>query len=200
MIRPPLVERAARLADLLGFTRSCLDEVGALLHVLAGAVSSGRMADIGTGCGVSAAWMASATSLDIFTVDNNPNRADAIRDLFADCAHVYPLVGGWEDILPVGPFRFIFVDAKSAKETGLDRLIEVTEVGGLLVVDDLTPVEFWPDEWHGRPDPVREIWLNHPQLASTEIRTSSHVSAVLARPHGLTRGRSDPVLTGARGP
>lgn len=95
MIRPQLVERAFRLADHLGFTRSCLDEVGAVLHVLAGATPSGSIADIGTGCGVSAAWMASATLRDIFTVDNDPSRAaDIHRDNMESNAHLGGTIGG----------------------------------------------------------------------------------------------------------
>ncbi len=181
MQTPDLVERAARWAASLGFTKSCLDEVGALLHVLAGIIPSGRIADIGTGCGVSTAWIASATGLDVFTIDNDPSRAKGIRDLFGRYDHVHPIVGDWEDVLQHGPFRLVFVDTQPAKVAGVDALVQATEVGGLLVLDDLTPIEFWPEEWKRRPDPVREAWLNHPQLASTEIRTSLKVSCILAR-------------------
>lgn len=181
MQTPSLVKLATRWADSLGFTNSCLDAVGVLLHVLAGVIPSGRIADIGTGCGVSTAWIASATSLAVFTIDNEPSRADGIRDLFVGYDHVHPILGDWQDILQHGPFRLVFVDAQPAKVAGVDVLVQATEVGGLLVLDDFTPIEFWPDEWQRRPDPVREAWLNHPQLASTEVRTSLKVSSILAR-------------------
>lgn len=179
MIVPYLVERAKQLAGSLGFTSSCLDEVGMLLQVLAGSMTSGRIADIGTGCGVSAAWLSSATHLDVYTVDEN--LAPEVGELFRGCGQVHPLQGDWRDVLSYGPFRFMFVDAKPAKVAGVDALVQSTEVGGLLVLDDLTPVEFWPDQYKQKPDPVREAWLNHPQLASIEIRTSLKASAIIAR-------------------
>lgn len=80
---PQLVERAVRWADSLGFTQSCRHEVGVLLYILAGIIPSGRIADIGTGCGVSTAWITSATGLDIFMIDNDLSRAQGIRELFA---------------------------------------------------------------------------------------------------------------------
>ena len=180
-MRPQLVDRAAAWAESVGFAKSCLDEVGALLHVLAGSVTAGRIADIGTGVGVSAAWMASATSLDVFTVDNDALRGGGLRRLFADTPQVHPMLGDWTGILQEAPFRMAFVDAGPAKLAGIDRLVQAMELGGLLVLDDLTPVEFWPDEWKGRPDPVRDAWLNHPQLTSIEIRTSLKAAAIIAR-------------------
>jgi len=181
VLRPQLVNDAVTLAESLHFTKSCLDEVGALLHVLAGTIPFGKIADIGTGCGVSTAWMASATSLNVFTIDSDTALANGIRTLFADYPQVHPMVGDWEDILQDGPFRLVFVDAKPAKLAGVDRVVQATEVGGLLVLDDLSPIEFWPAEWKGRPDPVRDAWLNHPQLTSIEIRTSQKVAAIVAR-------------------
>jgi hypothetical protein len=80
-----------------------------------------------------------------------------------------------------GPFQLVFVDAKPAKLDGLDKIVNAMEVGGLMVLDDLTPIELWPDEWRGKPDPIREAWLGHSQLVSVEIRTSRRASAILAR-------------------
>jgi len=67
-----------------------------------------------------------------------------------------------------------------AKLEGIDEVINATEVGGLITIDDLIPIEFWVDEWKGNPDPVRDAWLNHSQLVSIEI-TSLKAAAILAR-------------------
>lgn len=57
VFRPQLVDDAVTLAESRHFTKSCLDEVGALLHVLAGSIPFGKIADIGTGCGRSASFL-----------------------------------------------------------------------------------------------------------------------------------------------
>ncbi|KPV43188.1 O-methyltransferase [Alicyclobacillus ferrooxydans] len=181
MQRPSLVDPAMKLAESLGFENSCLDEFGQLLHLLAGHIQSGKVAEIGTGCGVSTAWIASATSLDVYTVDNDEERAIETRKLFVEHPNVHQIVGDWERILHEGPFRLVFVDAKPAKLEGIDKVVNATEVGGLIVIDDLTPVEFWTEEWKRKPDLVRDAWLHHNQLASIEVRTSLKASAILAR-------------------
>ncbi|HET7515381.1 MAG TPA: hypothetical protein VFJ60_11320, partial [Gaiella sp.] len=60
MTVPPLVARAKAAAAALGFEKSCRDEDGMLLHVLAGRRGLDRVAEIGTGAGVGTAWLASA--------------------------------------------------------------------------------------------------------------------------------------------
>lgn len=181
MKRPPLVEGAAALVGASGFRNSCLDEVGALLYVLAGHVPGGRIAEIGTGCGVGTAWMAAATSLAIYTIDNHPGRLAVARDLLADVPSVHCLLGDWHAVLDHGPFQLMFVDTRPAKEAAVDQVVKALAIGGLIVLDDFTPIECWPDEWQGRSDPVRDAWLNHSQLASVEIRTSSKAAAIIAR-------------------
>ena len=54
---PPLVERAQQLAARVGFERSCSNEAGRLLHVLASQRGRTRVAEIGTGCAVGSAWI-----------------------------------------------------------------------------------------------------------------------------------------------
>lgn len=80
-----------------------------------------------------------------------------------------------------GPFRFVSVDAKPAKLAGVDRIVNATEVGGLICLDDFTPLEFWPEDWKGKPDRVREAWLHHQKLAAVGLRTSLKASVLLAR-------------------
>jgi hypothetical protein len=52
--------------------------------------------------------------------------------------------------------------------------------GGAVVVDDLTPLEPWPDEWTGWRDPVRNFWLHHTDFVATEVRTTATTTALIA--------------------
>ena len=79
-----------------------------------------------------------------------------------------------------GPFQFIFADAAAAKSIEAESLFESLGQGGLLLMDDFTPEEYFPEEWQGKPDTVREFWLNHPQLTATEIYVTSKSSVILA--------------------
>lgn len=75
---PQLVSRALTVARRSRFDRSCTAEVGRLLAVLAGTVRGGTVGEIGTGCGVGAAWMASALApgAALVTVELDPTRAE----------------------------------------------------------------------------------------------------------------------------
>ncbi len=76
---PKLVEDAVALAERLGFPHSSIPEIGRLLHVLVAARPDGRVAEIGTGCGVGAAWIASALGKRgrLVTVELDSGRAGA---------------------------------------------------------------------------------------------------------------------------
>jgi predicted O-methyltransferase YrrM len=178
MLLPPLVERALALTERLGFERSCIPEVGRLLHVLAAARGRERVAEIGTGTGVGAAWIVSALPPEVpfFTAELDEGRAAAAVELFRDDPQVRVLAGDWRDTLPPeAPFDLVFFDATKQlrpRDDG-ELVIGLLTPGGLAVLDDLTP---------GRPghDPVREVWLEDERLASTEILVTSASSVILA--------------------
>ncbi len=172
---PPLVRRAHALAAELGFTRSCRDEDGGLLHVLAGARGIARAAEIGTGVGVGAAWIASALppGAPLVTVESDRELAAAAGALFADDEDVHVLAGDWRILLPPeAPFDLVFVDAADAKDD-VETTLGLLSPRGLVVLDDFTP---------GRPghDPRRLAWLGHAELAAVEVLTGPTSATIVA--------------------
>jgi predicted O-methyltransferase YrrM len=178
-LRPPLVARAEALAGRLGFERSSAPETGRLLHVLAAERGRDRVGEIGTGTGVGAAWIVSALPPEVHfvTVELDPARAAAARELFRDDENVRVLEGDWHELMPPeAPFDLLFYDGggKQSPERDGGDVIGLLAPRGLVVMDDLTP---------GRPregDPVREFWLGHPELAAIELTLSPAMAAILA--------------------
>ncbi|MGE7694592.1 hypothetical protein ACQKNC_10800 [Lysinibacillus sp. NPDC094177] len=72
-------------------------------------------------------------------------------------------------------FQFILADAAAAKTIEGLLLLEVLAVGGMLVMDDFTPEEHFPEEWRGKPDKVRDFWLNQKELRATEILFNTNI-------------------------
>ncbi len=179
---PPLVQQAIELAQWMGFENSCIPEVGRLLSVLAAGVRGGTVGEVGTGCGVGAAWLASGLATDsrFVTVEADGERVASAAALFRDHSNVQVLHGDWHAILAHGPFDLLFVDASPAKYDEPAVVVEALRPGGLVVLDDLTPEEYWPAEWQGRPDVVREFWLNDARLRATEVLTTPRTVAILA--------------------
>jgi predicted O-methyltransferase YrrM len=173
---PPLVERALALERELGFERSCIREVGQFLHVLAAQRGRTRVGELGTGCGVGAAWIVTALPprVPFVTVELDEVRARAAAELFAADGHVRVLHGDWHALMPPeAPFDLLFLDSgKQHPEIDGEDVIGLLAPGATIFMDDLTP---------GRPgpDPVREFWLNHPEIAAVEILTTPQTAAIV---------------------
>ncbi|MCC5636931.1 class I SAM-dependent methyltransferase [Nostoc sp. CHAB 5844] len=178
---PSLVNKAESLAAQMNFTQSSLPEVGRLLRVLTTHITHGRIGEIGSGCGVGAAWIVSALHPDsqFITVEIDPNLATNVQQLFIDKSNVNVLQDDWHKILTYAPFDLLFVDGGKAKVLEPHTLINALKHGGFILLDDLTPEEYWPPEWQGRTDPLREFWLNDPSIAATEIRVTAKNAVIL---------------------
>jgi predicted O-methyltransferase YrrM len=173
---PPLVTRALALERELGFERSCIREVGMLLHVLAAQRGRTRVGELGTGCGVGAAWIVSALppTVPFVTVELDETRARAAAELFAADENVTVLQGDWHGMMPPeAPFDLLFLDSgKQHPELDGEDVIGLLAPGATIVMDDLTP---------GRPgpDPVRDFWLNQPRIVALEILTTPQTAAIV---------------------
>src|SRR5262245_1779516 len=138
-------------------------EVGALLRVLALAVSAHRILEIGTAIGYSGIWLAGALPKGgmLLTMEMNQDRAMIARDNFSRAGvadRVSVIVGDAHRMLAkvAGPFDLIFQDGdKRLYVPMLDRLVELLRPGGLLVTDNVL--------WDGEvvpgyvPSPKRDV-------------------------------------------
>jgi predicted O-methyltransferase YrrM len=174
---PPLVTRARELERALGFERSSIPEVGRLLHMLAGQRGRARVGEIGTGCGVGAAWIVSALHppVPFVNVELYEKLAGAAAQLFEDYENVRVLQGDWHELMPPeAPFDLLFYDGGGKKHPEIDgdQVVGLLAPGATIVMDNLTP---------GRPgpDPVREFWLNHPEIAAVELLTTPQTAAIV---------------------
>lgn len=171
---PPLVQRALALAKRLGFERSCSLQTGRLLQVLASQRGRTRAGEIGAGCGVGAAWMLTGLppSVPFVTVERDAQLAAAARELLSEDPVARVLEGDWREVVAAeAPFDLLFVDARDAKTD--PAVIGLLAPGGTAILDDLTPGS-------PMPYPVRELWLDHPELAAIEIAVSEREAVILA--------------------
>lgn len=178
---PELVRASKDLAKKNKFENSCSDEAGRLLSVLAGQVTKGNILEIGTGFGVGSSWILSAIAptVQLITVDHSKEKIDLVSNNIRH-SQVEFICGDWKEVITKGPFQFVFADAAAAKIIEAELLVKTLEVGGMLFMDDFTPEEHFPEEWKGKPDFVREFWLNHTDLFATEIYLTPKTSAILA--------------------
>lgn len=178
---PPLVHEAIQGAERLAFTHSCTLEVGLLLRVLAAQVRDGTIGEIGSGCGVGTAWLASGLlpHVALITVESDPVNAARVETLLTGLQNIEVLRDDWRAIIVRGPFSLLFVDGGDAKQHP-DRLLPAMRPGGLILLDDFTPQELWSPEWRGQPDALRAAWLNRTDIIATEILVTPTSAVILA--------------------
>jgi predicted O-methyltransferase YrrM len=149
--------------------RTAIPEVQALVRVLA----TGRdVAELGAAYGETAALLAE-TARSVVTVELDPERVAVARERLRGIAHVELLEGdAYEQLRGRGPFGLVFADG--GRPYDWEAILELTEPGGLIVKDDLTP---------GRPvegDDVREFLLRDPRLAAAELLATSETAVIVA--------------------
>jgi predicted O-methyltransferase YrrM len=181
---PGLVERAREVAREVGFpltkeesgegrASASLPGVGQFLGVLAAGCHGGRIAEIGTGAGIGAAWMASMMPADctLVTAEIDERLAAAAARLLAGDPRVQVLAGDAREVLTArAPFDLLFADGGWRDPAGLASLVDLVRIGGRVVMDDVTPAELLPP---GSPllasDVKRELFFGDPRLVSTEV-------------------------------
>jgi len=175
-VLPPLVLRAEALAAERGFGKSCSREIGRLLHVLAGSRGRERVAELGTGCGVGAAWIVSALQpqTPFLTAELDLELASAAAGLFREDPNVRVIAGDWRETLaPEAPFDLLFFDAAKQEPGSAELALGLLAPGGIALLDDLTP---------GRAgaDPMRAFWLGDERVAAVELLAAPAEAAILA--------------------
>ena len=178
---PPVVTRAFEVSRRAGYASFCRNETGRLLAALA-ATRTGTLAEFGTGTGVGTAWLRSGLGADarILTAELEPELAAAAATIFADDDAVEVLAADWSTLLDRGPYSLLFLDSGVPDAVGVDKVVDLLEDGGIVVLDDFTPCSSWPPVSYGRVDTLREEWLSDDRFAAAEVMVAEDASAVIA--------------------
>jgi demethylmenaquinone methyltransferase/2-methoxy-6-polyprenyl-1,4-benzoquinol methylase len=93
-------------------------------------------------------------------------------------------------LLPtLGQFDLVFADAQGGKWERLDLTIGAVQLGGMLIVDDMTPASWESDEHRVKTIEVRERLLTDPSLTTVELSYASGVILCARNPAGGEQGR-----------
>lgn len=163
-----------------GFITSIRHETGRLLSTLA-ASRTGTVAELGTGCGVGSAWLCSGapSSARVVSAELDPSLAQDVQKIFADVANVEVIAGDWSSLEKYAPFSLLFVDVPEVTQN-IDVLADLIEPGGIVILDDFVPSDYWPPIVDGRVDTVREQWLTDERFVAVEMLIDQHTSLIIA--------------------
>ena len=180
---PASIELLSSDAATHGFEESCAPGTGQLLRMLAAAKPKGRLLNLGTGFGLSCAWLLDGMSKDseLWTVDIDETGSAAAKDRLDQRLHVVVEdgVSFMKGALSIGRrFDLIFADAMPGKYDHLELALDLVSVGGFYVVDDLTPTPDWPEAATLAPELTGRIHAD-PRFISLDLDWSTgHLIAV----------------------
>jgi predicted O-methyltransferase YrrM len=124
-------------------------KTGSLLRTLVASKPSGHFLDIGTGTGLSLAWMAEGAneSSRIISIDINAEFQQVALDTFSEDLRISIVCADgneWLTFYDGEEFDLIFADAMPGKFEVLDQTLALLKVGGYYLIDDLLPQPNWP--------------------------------------------------------
>jgi predicted O-methyltransferase YrrM len=133
------------------FTMASEDRTGVLLRTLAASKPGGRFLELGTGTGVSTAWLLDGMDAgsELTSVDVDGRMQAIAQDALGADRRLKLILGDAADFLeqrPRGSFDFVFADAMPGKYEHLEAALGAVKAGGFYVIDDMLPQPNWPED------------------------------------------------------
>jgi predicted O-methyltransferase YrrM len=173
--------------EALAFPMPSEPRTGAMLRVLAASKPGGRLLELGTGTGLSAAWLLDGMDQNarLITVDVDAAPQAVAREILGSDMRLEIITEDAAQFLrrSVGAsFDLIFADAWPGKFELLDEALALLSPGALYVIDDMLPQASWPAEHAPKPPRLLADLASRPSLRMVSLAWSSGL-VVVARQH-----------------
>ena len=164
-----------------GFTMASEPLTCSLLRTLAAAKPAARFLELGSGSGLSTAWLLDGmdAASRLTTVDNDAALLAILKKhLGADLRLTVACADGDDFLrsLQGQRFDFIFADTWAGKYRLLDEALALLNPGGLYVIDDMLPQPNWPE---GHAEKVADLVATLEQREDFRLTKLSWASGVM---------------------
>ncbi len=134
----------------LGFTMASEPLGCSLLRTLAASKPSARFLELGSGTGLSTAWLLDGMDAQssLTTVDNDEKLLSVLRHRLGSDPRLTVVCADGDEFLHSLKgrcFDFIFADTWAGKYRLLHEALELLNPAGLYVIDDMLPQPNWPE-------------------------------------------------------
>lgn len=133
-----------------GFTMASDIFTCSFLRTLAASKPSGNFLELGTGTGLSTAWILDGMDKDssLISLDNESKFLDIAHEFVGSDSRLNLLCADgskWIEANKHRKFDYIFADTWPGKYFHLDEVLSMLNKGGLYIIDDMLPQPNWPD-------------------------------------------------------
>lgn len=153
-----------------GFSMPSERKTGSLLKTLASSKPGGKFLELGTGTGLSTAWLLSGMDANssLLSVDNDDGPQQiALKHLDHDSRVTFLCEDGAKVIQQqkTTSFDMIFADAWPGKYLLLNETLELLRPTGFYVIDDMDPQPNWPEGHSSKASRLLEELTNNNRLS-----------------------------------
>lgn len=178
IIVPKYYEQLKSESEKLGFNMPSDLQTGSLLRALAASKPGGRFLDLGTGTGLSLAWLAEGADngSSIHTIDNSAHWQKVAKAIFAGDERINFYTGDgnyWLVNYSGEQFDLIFADAWPGKFGNLNTALKLVKPGGFYIIDDLLPQPNWPEGHQQNVDRLVNDLQNRTDFVHTPFNWST---------------------------
>ncbi len=136
-----------------GFTMASDVLTCSLLRTLAGSKPSGKFLELGTGTGLSTAWILDGMDDEssLISIDNEPKFLEIAQKFLGNDKRLHLVAtdgAEWVNNYKHQKFDYIFADTWHGKYLLLDEVLCMLDKGGLYIIDDMLPQPNWPEGHH----------------------------------------------------
>lgn len=147
---PTIHTEIARKSDEIGFTMPSDIYIGTLLKTLISSKPGAHILELGTGIGLSLSWMIDGMDENarLITVDNDPELIAIAEQYFGKEERIEIICGDgskWIKNYEGEKFDLVFADAWPGKYSEIEEVLELIQVGGFYVIDDMSEQPNWPE-------------------------------------------------------
>lgn len=147
---PPSYTAIYEATKRSGFTMSSDVLTCSLLRTLAGTKPSGNFLELGTGTGLSTAWILDGmdAGCSLISIDNESVFLDIAGSFLGNDARLSLVEadgGQWIEQNQHLKFDYIFADTWPGKYFFLEETLSMLNRGGMYIIDDMLPQPNWPE-------------------------------------------------------
>ncbi|WP_018613007.1 O-methyltransferase [Segetibacter koreensis] len=167
-----------------GFTMASDVLTCSLLRTLAASKPSGKFLELGTGTGLSTAWILDGmdNNSTLISIDNDPVFLEIAEQFLGNDERLNLVTsdgGEWINKNKHQKFNYIFADTWHGKYLLLNETLSMLHKGGLYIIDDMLPQPNWP-EGHDQKaiDLVKSLEANENVLLTKQAWATGIIVAV----------------------
>ncbi|MEL6536882.1 MAG: class I SAM-dependent methyltransferase [Bacteroidota bacterium] len=178
--RPAVYAALEAKCTEIGFTMPSDVYVGTLLKALITSKPGGRFLELGTGIGLSLAWMIDGmdSASQLISLDNDPQLTQIAQEFFGQEAQLQLVCtdgSEWITQYAGAPFDLIFADAWPGKYSEIEETLALVKPGGFYVIDDMTAQPNWPEGHQENVDGLVTYLESRPDFHLSKMNWSTGV-------------------------